>query len=181
MCHIFTISPGPFTSIITFLPLLEAREARKHMAWMLPCRALIGDQDVRGKKTERRLAHFHSLITFTGPQSHLRNHGDADKVTHDYSSMAPPDWTAPESLAKRIHQRSLCPCSTSIRPSGWWGRISAALGLFFTFTSCLNLTLHLASCPPNYLSSRDVPPISLGTCLPFSNPSACSPLNWWRH
>lgn len=68
------------------------------MAWMLPCRALIGDQDVRGKKTERRSAHFHSLITFTGPQSHLRNHGDADKVTHDYSSMAPPDWTAPRAL-----------------------------------------------------------------------------------
>lgn len=87
------------------------------MAWMLPRRALIGDQDVRWKEKEQRLAHFYSLITFTGPQSHLRNHGDAHKVTRDYSSMAQPDWTAPESLAKRIHQRSLCPCSTSVCPS----------------------------------------------------------------
>lgn len=74
---------------------------------MLPCWALIGDQDVSGKEAEWRLAHFYSLITFTGPQSHLRNHGDADKVTHDYSSMALPDWTAPESNVKRIHQHSL--------------------------------------------------------------------------
>lgn len=125
--------------------LSSGPEGPKHMAWMLPCWAVIGDQDVRGKKMERRLAHFYSLITFTGPQSHLRNHGDADKVTHDYSSMAVPDWTAPESLAKHIHQLSLCPCSTSICPSGWWGSISAALRLFFTLTSCLNLTLHLSS------------------------------------
>lgn len=86
----------------------------KHLARLLPCWALIGDQHVLGKETEKPLAHFYSLITFTGPQSHLCNHGDADKVTHDYSSMALPDWTAPESLEQRIHQRSLCPCSTSI-------------------------------------------------------------------
>lgn len=87
------------------------------MAWALLCQALIGDQNVRGKKTTRHLACLYSLITFTGPQSHLRNHGDTDKVTHDYSSPVPPDWTAPESLAKRIHQHSLCPCSTSVHPS----------------------------------------------------------------
>lgn len=99
------------------LLILEAREAQTHgldapllcSNWRSRCAR---------EETERRLAHFYSLITFTGPQSHLRNHGDADKVTHDYSSMALPDWTAPESLAKRIHQRSLCPCSTSICPSG---------------------------------------------------------------
>lgn len=116
--------------------MLEAGEAQ-HMTWMLPCWALIGDQDVRRKETERRLAHFYSLITFTGPQSHLRNHGNADKVTHDYSSMELPDWTAPGSLAKCIHQRSLCPCSTSTCPSGWLESISA-LSLFFTFTSRFN-------------------------------------------
>ena len=86
-------------------------------------------------------------------QSHLCNHGDADKVTHDYSSVVPSDWTAPESLAKRIHQRSLCPRSTSMCPSGWWESISAALSLFSTFSSCLNLTPHhltslLITCPP---------------------------------
>lgn len=133
------------------------------MAWLLPCWALIGDQDVRGKETERRLAHFYSLIAFTGPQSHLRNHGDADKVTHDYSSMAPPDWTAPKSPAKRIHQRSLCSCSTSICPWGWRGSISAALSLFFTLTSGFNPTP--SSLLSNYLSSLHVPPISLAKHL----------------
>lgn len=70
------------------------------MAWMLPCWTLIGDQDVCREETEWWLAHFYSLITFTGPQSHLCIHGDADKVTHDYSSMVLPDWTAPESPCK---------------------------------------------------------------------------------
>lgn len=89
---------------------------------MLHCQNLIGDWNVRGKKTKPHLAGLYSLITFTGPQSHLRNHGDTDKVTHDYSSAVLPDWTAPKSLAKRIHQRSLCPCSTSVKASSWcWG------------------------------------------------------------
>lgn len=110
-----TISPSPHSKP----SLLSSRlERSKHTAWMLPCWALIGDQDVCGKEAEHRLAHFYSLITFTGPQSHLCNHGDADKVTHDYSSMALPDWTAPESHVKRIHQHSLCPCSTSKCLSG---------------------------------------------------------------
>lgn len=83
----------------------ESKEARPHFLdgplpesnWRLKCAR---------EKDDLRL---HFLITFTGPQSHPRNHGDTDKVTHDYSSAALPDWTAPESFAKRIHQRSLCP------------------------------------------------------------------------
>lgn len=63
--------------------------------------AVIGDQDENRKETEKPVAHFCSFITFTGPQSHLSNHGDADKVTHDYSSVVLPDWTAPESFEKR--------------------------------------------------------------------------------
>lgn len=56
-----------------------------------PCWTLTDDLDVRKRKTMHHLANFYSLITFIGPQSHLRNHGDADKVTHDYSSMVEPD------------------------------------------------------------------------------------------
>lgn len=74
---------------------------------MHPCWALIGDQDENRKETEKPVAHFCSFITFTGPQSHLRNHGDADKVTHDYSSVAPPDWTAPESFKKKKKKQSV--------------------------------------------------------------------------
>lgn len=122
------------------------------MAWMLPRWAVIGDQDVRGKETERRLADFYSLITFTGPHSHLRNHGDADKVTHDYSSMALPDWTAPESHVKRIHQQACVPALPQYAPQDDEG---ASLLLSVCFSHSL---LALAPTPTS-------PLLSLITCL----------------
>lgn len=97
---------------------LKSKEAWPHFLdgplpesnWWLKCAR---------EKRHQHLVRLHFLITFTGPQSHPRNHGDTDKVTHDYSSAVLPDWTAPKSLAKRIHQRSLCPYSTSVQPSSW--------------------------------------------------------------
>lgn len=89
---------------------------------MHPCWALIGDQDENRKETEKPVAHFCSFITFTGPQSHLRNHGDADKVTHDYSSVAPPDWTAPESFKKKKKKTISAACVPALpqfAPSRW--------------------------------------------------------------
>lgn len=82
------MTSGPF---LTLIPPGCRPGGFQHMAWNLPYWALIVDGDVRRKKTPRRLANFCSLVTFAGPQSHLRNHGDADKVTHDYSSMVEPD------------------------------------------------------------------------------------------
>lgn len=65
------------------------------MAWTPtppdPCWALIVDLNVSRKETTHHLGNFYSLVTFIGPQSHLRIHGDADKVTHNYSSMVAPD------------------------------------------------------------------------------------------
>lgn len=148
-----TISLWPSTSFKTVFHLFKASEAQTHGLDAPPLSSNWRSRCAR-EEDEVSFAHFYSLITFTGPQSHLCNHGDADKVTHDYSSMVPPDWTAPKSLARRIHQRSLCPCSTSICPSGWWKSISAALSLFFTSG------LHGSFLLPIYLSSRDVPPIS---------------------
>lgn len=102
---------------ITFISLLQASRFQ-HTAWKLPCWALIVDLDVRRKRTMNHLANFYSLITFIGPQSHLRNHGDADKVTHDYSSMAEADWANPRLLPKEpcrsVFINSLCPCSTFV-------------------------------------------------------------------
>lgn len=70
------------------------------------------------KETTHHLGNFYSLVTFIGPQSHLRIHGDADKVTHNYSSMVAPDWANPRLHPKQpcrsVLINSLCPCSTSV-------------------------------------------------------------------
>lgn len=102
-----------------------------HTAGKLPCWALIVDLNVNWKMGEQHLAHFHSLIRFTGQQSHLRNHGDADKVTHDYSSVVPPDWSDTPPPPLHTHWSSQCPCSTSLCPSGG-GSITDDPRLFFT-------------------------------------------------
>lgn len=114
---------------------------KDHISWLVTCQILIGDWNVRGKKTNHDSAGLHLLITFTEPVSHPRNHSDTDKVTHDYSSAVLPDWTAPKSLAERIHQHSLCPYSTSVQSSGWcWSCKGPCFFLFrFPITS-LSLT-----------------------------------------
>lgn len=123
---------------MTFISLLQASRFQ-HMAWKLPRWALIVDLDVRRKRTMHHLANFYSLITFIGPRSHLRNHGDADKVTHDYSSMVEPDCANPRLLPKEpcrsVFINSLRPCSTFLHL--WMAKKRLCLSQFvFSFRSC---------------------------------------------
>lgn len=126
-----------------------------------------------GRRLEQRLAHFYSLITFTGPQSHLRNHGDADKVTHDYSSIGGAWLDSPREPCK-TYSSALPVCLLYLNMP--LRRKHPCLCLFLTLTSCLHLTSHLSPLLSNYLSSLHVPPIRPPTGLfLFSNPVACSP------
>lgn len=78
--------------------------------------------------------------------------------------MAPPDWTAPESLAKRIHQRSLCPPAPahSALQDEEGSILTAAPPFVFRHSLLvLNPRLHLSSPPSNYLPSVNVLLLSL--------------------
>lgn len=111
---------------------------------------------------EQHLAHFHSLIRFTGQQSHLRNHGDADKVTHDYSSVVPPDWSDTPTPTS-THSKSLVKMHSlkqpvSLCPSGG-GSITDDPRLFFTsgLVSHSSNTLHSSWSTHSYHTSLFYP------------------------